>query len=70
MYQLTGITKTYRKGKGTITALDGVNLSISTGEWLAVQGLATGTGPGNPMTRHRGASKPPAQEPARSALKT
>ena len=41
MYQLTGITKTYRKGKGTITALDGVNLSISTGEWLAVQGLAT-----------------------------
>jgi putative ABC transport system ATP-binding protein len=36
MYTLTGVTRTYRKG--TVTALDGVNLTISDGEWLAIQG--------------------------------
>jgi putative ABC transport system ATP-binding protein len=36
MYTLTGVTKTYRKN--TVTALDDVNLTISDGEWLAIQG--------------------------------
>jgi putative ABC transport system ATP-binding protein len=36
MYTLTGVTRTYRKG--TVTALDDVNLTITDGEWLAIQG--------------------------------
>ena len=38
MYTLTDVTKTYRKGRGTVTALHGLNLVIDDGEWLAVQG--------------------------------
>jgi putative ABC transport system ATP-binding protein len=38
MYKLTGVTKTYQKGRGTITALQGVDLVIEDGEWLAIQG--------------------------------
>jgi putative ABC transport system ATP-binding protein len=37
-YKLTGVTKTYRKGRRTIFALRDVNLVIPEGEWLAVQG--------------------------------
>jgi putative ABC transport system ATP-binding protein len=43
MYTLTDVTKTYRKGHHTVTALDDLNLSIAKGEWLAVQGR-TGSG--------------------------
>ncbi|HEV3067870.1 MAG TPA: ABC transporter ATP-binding protein [Streptosporangiaceae bacterium] len=43
MYQLTGITKTYKKGRGTVEALRGVDLTISGTEWLAIQG-PTGQG--------------------------
>ena len=43
MYTLTDVTKTYRKGQHSITALDGLNLSIAAGEWLAIQGR-TGSG--------------------------
>jgi putative ABC transport system ATP-binding protein len=43
MYTLTNITKTYRKGQHRVTALDGLNLSIGAGEWLAIQGR-TGSG--------------------------
>jgi putative ABC transport system ATP-binding protein len=43
MYTLTDVSKTYRKGHRTVTALSDVNLSIAEGEWLAVQGR-TGSG--------------------------
>ncbi len=38
MYTLTGVTKTYAKGRATVAALRGLNLVIDDGEWLAVQG--------------------------------
>jgi putative ABC transport system ATP-binding protein len=38
MYQLTGVTKTYQKGRTTVAALQGVDLDIGDGEWLAIQG--------------------------------
>jgi putative ABC transport system ATP-binding protein len=38
MYQLTDVKKTYQKGRNTIAALQGVNLTITNGEWLAIQG--------------------------------
>jgi putative ABC transport system ATP-binding protein len=43
MYTLTDVTKTYRKGHHSVTALEGLNLSIAEGEWLAIQGR-TGSG--------------------------
>src|ERR1700689_4881095 len=43
MYELTDVTKTFRRGDSTIQALDGVNLTIDAGEFLAVQG-PTGQG--------------------------
>ena len=38
MYQLSGVTKNYSKGRSTVAALCGVDLVVSRGEWLAVQG--------------------------------
>src|SRR5579864_2148685 len=38
MYKLTDVTKVYQKGRGTVRALDGVDLVIEDGEWLAIQG--------------------------------
>jgi putative ABC transport system ATP-binding protein len=38
MYELTGVTKIYRKGHQRVTALDGVDVRIGDGEWLAIQG--------------------------------
>jgi len=38
MYQLTGVTKLFVKGRRTVTAVQDLNLVISGGEWLAVQG--------------------------------
>jgi putative ABC transport system ATP-binding protein len=43
MYTLSDITKTFRKGHHTVTALKDVDLTIADGEWLAVQGR-TGSG--------------------------
>jgi putative ABC transport system ATP-binding protein len=43
MYTLRDVTKTYRKGHRTITALDNLQLTIAEGEWLAIQGR-TGSG--------------------------
>jgi putative ABC transport system ATP-binding protein len=43
MYQLNNVTKTYRKGRGTVTALQDVDLSIEQGEFLSIQG-PTGMG--------------------------
>jgi putative ABC transport system ATP-binding protein len=38
MYTLTGVSKSFRKGREAVTALRDVNLVIDDGEWLAVQG--------------------------------
>jgi putative ABC transport system ATP-binding protein len=38
MYQLTGVTKNYPKGRGQVQALRGVDLEINDGEFLAIQG--------------------------------
>jgi len=38
MYKLSGVVKIYKKGRGTVTALHGVDLVIEDGEWLAIQG--------------------------------
>jgi putative ABC transport system ATP-binding protein len=38
MYKLTGVTKTYQKGRATVQALQGVDLDIADGEWLSIQG--------------------------------
>src|SRR5262245_49701825 len=38
MYELIGVTKTYETKRGTVAALDGVDLRIEDGELLAVQG--------------------------------
>src|SRR5579859_2996418 len=38
IYQLTGVSKTYRKSGREILAVRELDLCIKTGEWLAVQG--------------------------------
>jgi putative ABC transport system ATP-binding protein len=38
MYKLTGVTKRYQKGRNIVGALEGVDLTIANGEWLAIQG--------------------------------
>jgi putative ABC transport system ATP-binding protein len=38
MYKLTGVTKQYQKGRMTVAALEGIDLVITGGEWLAIQG--------------------------------
>jgi putative ABC transport system ATP-binding protein len=38
MYELTGVTRDYRKGRQTVHALQGVDLVIEDGQWLAIQG--------------------------------
>jgi len=38
MYTLDNVTKTYQAGRNAVGALRGVNLTITDGEWLAIQG--------------------------------
>jgi putative ABC transport system ATP-binding protein len=38
MYKLSGVVKNYKKGRGTVEALRGVDLVIEDGTWLAIQG--------------------------------
>jgi putative ABC transport system ATP-binding protein len=38
MYKLTAVKKDYYKNGGVVTALQGVDLDIADGEWLAIQG--------------------------------
>src|SRR5215472_18363822 len=38
MYELSSVTKDYSKGRATVHALSGVDLTIDDGEWLAIQG--------------------------------
>jgi len=43
MYELTDVRKSFRRGEATVQALDGVDLTIDKGDFLAVQG-PTGQG--------------------------
>ena len=38
MYKLTGVTRDYKRGRHTVHALAGVDLTIEDGDWLAIQG--------------------------------
>lgn len=38
LYSLTGVTKTYRKGRRDVVALRDLDLEVRSGEWLAIQG--------------------------------
>jgi putative ABC transport system ATP-binding protein len=38
MYKLSNVTKDYQKGRITVHALAGVDLTLEDGEWLAIQG--------------------------------
>jgi putative ABC transport system ATP-binding protein len=38
VYKLTGVTKLHHKGRRTVPAVEGLDLVIEDGEWLAVQG--------------------------------
>ena len=38
MYKLSDVKKDYSKGRGTVHALQGVDLEIADGEWMAIQG--------------------------------
>ncbi|WP_267242663.1 ABC transporter ATP-binding protein [Streptomyces sp. PR69] len=42
MYELKGVTKRYRRGKGGVTALDAVDLTIEDGGRLVIQGPTGG----------------------------
>ncbi|MFJ1583327.1 ABC transporter ATP-binding protein [Streptomyces sp. NPDC088197] len=42
MYQLTGVTKRYRRGKATVDALKGIDLAIADGDQLVIQGPTGG----------------------------
>ncbi|MEU7420134.1 ABC transporter ATP-binding protein [Streptomyces antibioticus] len=42
MYELRGVTKRYTRGKGTVHALDGVDLTIADGDRLVIQGPTGG----------------------------
>ena len=59
MYKLTGVTKDYPKGRGVVHALQGVDLSIDDGEWLAIQG-PTGHGKSTLLQMLGGLDRPTA----------
>jgi len=59
MYQLTGVTKLYQKGRRTVPAVTRVDLEIGDGEWLAVQGR-TGHGKSTLLNLLGGLDRPTA----------
>ena len=42
MYKLSGVTKRFATGRGTVEALRGVDLEIGDGEWFSIQGPTGG----------------------------
>jgi len=42
MYELSGVTKTYRKGSSRVTAIADLNLTIPSGQMVAIQGPTGG----------------------------
>ncbi len=59
MYKLTGVKKDYQKGRGIVAALQGVDLEIVDGEWLAIQG-PTGHGKSTLLQMLGGLDRPTA----------
>jgi putative ABC transport system ATP-binding protein len=59
MYNLTGVTKEYHKGREIVHALQGVDLAIADGEWLAIQG-PTGHGKSTLLQMLGGLDRPTA----------
>jgi putative ABC transport system ATP-binding protein len=59
MYKLTGVTKNYQKGRSIVAALQGVDLVIGDGEWLAIQG-PTGHGKSTLLQMLGGLDRPTA----------
>jgi putative ABC transport system ATP-binding protein len=59
MYKLTGVTKQYQKGRNLVGALQGVDLAIADGEWLAIQG-PTGHGKSTLLQMLGGLDRPTA----------
>jgi putative ABC transport system ATP-binding protein len=59
MYQLTGVTKLYAKGRRTVPAVRELNLMIEDGEWLSVQGR-TGHGKSTLLNLLGGLDRPTA----------
>ncbi|SPF02255.1 ABC transporter ATP-binding protein [Streptomyces sp. MA5143a] len=57
MYVLTGVTKRYTRGKDTVDALDGVDLTIEDGDRLVIQG-PTGGGKSTLLQMLGGLDKP------------
>jgi putative ABC transport system ATP-binding protein len=57
MYELKGVTKRYTRGKETISALDGVDLTIGNGDRLVIQG-PTGGGKSTLLQMLGGLDKP------------
>ncbi|POX49941.1 ABC transporter ATP-binding protein [Streptomyces sp. Ru72] len=57
MYELRGVTKRYTRGKETIDALDGVDLTIGDGDRLVIQG-PTGGGKSTLLQMLGGLDKP------------
>ncbi len=42
MYELSGVTKTYKKGSSRVTAISGIDLTIPDGQMVAIQGPTGG----------------------------
>jgi putative ABC transport system ATP-binding protein len=59
MYKLTGVKKDYQKGREVVHALQGVDLTIADGEWLAIQG-PTGHGKSTLLQMLGGLDRPTA----------
>jgi len=59
MYKLTGVKKDYQKGHEVVHALQGVDLTIGDGEWLAIQG-PTGHGKSTLLQMLGGLDRPTA----------
>lgn len=59
MYELRGVTKRYTRGKDTVDALDGVDLTIADGDRLVIQG-PTGGGKSTLLQMLGGLDKPTA----------
>ncbi|BBC33366.1 ABC transporter, ATP-binding protein [Streptomyces graminofaciens] len=59
MYVLNGVTKQYSRGKDTVNALDGVDLTIADGDRLVIQG-PTGGGKSTLLQMLGGLDKPSA----------
>jgi putative ABC transport system ATP-binding protein len=57
MYELSGVTKRYTRGKATVNALDGVDLTIGDGDRLVIQG-PTGGGKSTLLQMLGGLDKP------------